>query len=69
VKSEGGSVAGRYIPWLTIRDLAGSVVEDVRRIREHPLVPRSIPIHGFIYDVRTGKLLEVEAARPAGRVA
>lgn len=69
VSASGGSVAGRYVNWLTIRDLAGSVVEDVQRIREHPLVPRSIPIFGYIYDVRSGKLLEVEQATSAGRAS
>lgn len=64
---KGGSVAGRYINWLTIRDLAGSVVEDVRRIRSHPLVPGDIPVYGFIYDVRTGKLIEVPDATAAGK--
>lgn len=69
VSTQGGSVAGRYVNWLTIRDLAGSVVEDVQRIREHPLVPRSIPIYGYIYDVRSGKLEEVERATAVGRAS
>ncbi|MGB7983460.1 MAG: carbonic anhydrase, partial [Candidatus Nanopelagicales bacterium] len=46
-----GSTEAKYIDWLTISDNAQSVVEDVARIRSHPLVPRSIPIHGHIYDV------------------
>ena len=62
-----GSTAGESIDWLTIRDQRESVVEDVRRIREHPLVPRGIPIYGYIYDVRTGRLLEVPEATAAGR--
>ena len=53
--------------WLTIRNLEHSVVEDVRRIREHPLVPKHIPVFGFIYDVKTGRLNEVAAATEAGR--
>jgi carbonic anhydrase len=28
------------------------------RIRNHPLVPHDIPIYGYIYDVKTGQLLE-----------
>ena len=44
-----------------------SVVQDVRRIREHPLVPSNVPIHGYIYDVRTGRLNEVKAATKAGK--
>ena len=61
-----GSVEGRYINFLTIGDLAESVVEDVRRIRAHPLVPGTIPIYGYIYDVRSGQLTEVPAATQAG---
>ena len=40
---------------------------NVQRIRNHPLVPRDIPIYGYIYDVRSGKLTEVPAATAAGR--
>ena len=43
--------------------------EDVERIRKHPLVAPEIPIYGYIYDVRTGKLIEVEEASKAGRPA
>jgi len=64
----GGSRAGDFISWLTINDLPGSVVIDVERIRQHPLVPRSIPIHGYIYEVTTGLLVEVPAATERGRV-
>jgi carbonic anhydrase len=63
----GGSAAGQFIKWHTIRDPSGSVVQDVRRIREHPLVPRHIPIYGFIYDVKNGALVRVEDAFVAGR--
>ena len=66
-KHGGGSGAGHYVRWLTIHNLAQSVVEDVKRIREHPLVPKHIPVYGYIYDVKTGRLLEVEAATAAGR--
>ena len=61
-----GSSAGDFINWLTISDPRKSVIEDVRRIREHPLVPRRIPIYGFIYQVETGKLVEVEEATALG---
>jgi carbonic anhydrase len=64
-----GSTAGEYIEWLTIRDQAQSVVDDVERIRTHPLVPKSIPIYGFVYDVRSGKLIEVEGSAEIGKAA
>jgi carbonic anhydrase len=62
-----GSRAGEYVEWLTINDRTGAVVDDVTRIRTHPLVPSSIAIYGFVYDVRSGRLLEVPDATRAGR--
>jgi carbonic anhydrase len=64
-----GSTAGDAIDWLTIADQERSVVEDVSRIRAHPLVPASIPIRGYIYDVRSGRLIEVPEATRAGAAA
>ena len=64
-----GSRAGRGIDWLTISDREQSVVDDVTRIRSHPLVERTIPIHGFVYDVKSGRLVEVPAATRAGAPA
>ena len=61
-----GSSEANYIDWLTIKDNAQSVVDDVTRIRNHPLVPGSIPIYGYIYDVTTGRLIEVADATKAG---
>jgi carbonic anhydrase len=54
-----GSREGEYIDWMTISDQRQAVIDDVERIRNHPLVPESIPVHGFVYDVNTGKLIEV----------
>jgi carbonic anhydrase len=64
-----GSRAGEYIEWLTIKNQKQSVLDDVARIRNHPLVPKSIPVHGYIYDVSSGKLLEVEGAKALGASA
>lgn len=61
-----GSPAGREIDWLTISDREQSVADDVTRIRNHPLVERTIPIYGFVYDVKSGRLVEVPAATAAG---
>ena len=63
-----GSTEGSYIDWLTIADSTQSVVEDVTRIRNHPLVPGDIPIYGYIYDVKTGRLEEVPEATAAGTI-
>lgn len=71
----GGAATGSsfvevgFINWLTISDRLGAVVEDVVRIRNHALVPGDIPIYGYLYDVQTGKLIEVPDAMAAGRPA
>jgi carbonic anhydrase len=62
-----GSTEAEFIDWLTIKDQSRSVMADVRRIRNHPLVPGSIPIYGYIYDVKTGKLIEVPEATSVGK--
>ena len=61
-----GSDAAREIDFLTISDQTGAVVEDVETIRRHPLVPTGIPIYGYVYDVKTGRLVEVPEATKAG---
>ena len=64
-----GSAEAAHINWLTISDQLGSVTDDVRRIRSHALVPPGIAIYGFLYDVATGRLIEVPEAMAAGRAA
>ena len=64
-----GSPEAAYIDWLTIADQTGAVEDDVNRIRNHPLVPKNIAIYGYVYDVRTGRLVEVPQAKRVGRAA
>jgi carbonic anhydrase len=64
-----GSPAGKDVDWLTISDREQAVVDDVRTIRNHPLVPARIPVYGYVYDVKTGRLNEVTEATKAGRAS
>ncbi|MCX7085558.1 MAG: carbonic anhydrase [Methylococcales bacterium] len=64
-----GSAEGRYINWLTIKEQSASVLEDVLRIKNHPLVPSDIPVYGYIYECTTGRLIEVPEATAAGKVS
>ncbi|HEX8428487.1 carbonic anhydrase [Hymenobacter sp.] len=63
-----GSVEAQHIAFLTFKNLEQSVVDDVQRIRQHPLVPATIPVYGYIYDVKSGQLIEVPAATIIGQV-
>lgn len=67
VTEEGGSDEAKHISFLTIANQADSVLEDVKRIKNHPLVPAYIPVYGYIYDVKTGQLIEIPAATAAGK--
>lgn len=59
-ENEGqGSDAGEKIDWLTIDHTEQSVIDDVETIKNHPLVPEDIEVHGFLFDVKTGKLIEI----------
>ena len=62
-----GSSEAQFVDWLTIKNQEHSVTADVRRIRNHPLVPRAIPIYGYVYDVKSGRLFEVPESTVAGR--
>ncbi len=59
--------APAYVDDARIRDTYYREVEDVQRIRNHPLIAQDVPIHGYIDDVRSGRLVEVPGAREAGR--
>ena len=47
------------VDFLPFGDLEESVRASVRRVREHPLLPESFSVSGFVYDVRSGRLAEV----------
>ena len=48
-----------------VADQDEALREDVQRVRTHPLVPDTVPVGGFLYDVDSG-LLE-RRVRRAGR--
>lgn len=50
---------GQDSTWMTlgmITDQRAALAEDVRRVKSHPLIPNSVEVGGFIYDVDTGLL-------------
>jgi carbonic anhydrase len=47
------------IDFLPFTDLEQSVRDDVRFLRESPLVDGDVSIRGFVYDVKTGRISEV----------
>lgn len=45
-----------WLPLGTVPDQQAALREDVHKVRSHPLVPDSVGIGGFLYDVDTGRL-------------
>jgi carbonic anhydrase len=48
-----------HIDFLPFKDLEQSVRDDVATLKASPLIPENVEISGFIYDVRSGRLLPV----------
>lgn len=69
VTEEGGSDEAKHISFLTINNQAESILQDVKRIKAHPLVPSYIPVYGYLYNVKTGKLTEITEATTAGKAS
>lgn len=55
--------------FLSFTDVKTNVLQQIEKIREHPWIPQQIPVRGFVYNVKTGKLKEVfaEKARAASK--
>ena len=59
LREKVGASAGLDASWQTfnvIEDQLATLGEDVRKVRAHPLIPESVVIGGFVYDVDTGLL-------------
>jgi carbonic anhydrase len=49
--------AGQDASWQafhTVDDQLAALQEDVHKVRSHPLIPDSVAVGGFLYDVDTG---------------
>ncbi len=54
-----GRSAGQDVTWQqfsVVDDQIAALVEDVAKVRSHPLIPDTVAVGGFLYDVDTGLL-------------
>jgi carbonic anhydrase len=56
-----GTLAGAPERFYAFDDLEENVRLQVHRVKSHPWIPKHIPVRGFVYDVKTGKLSEVSS--------
>jgi len=46
-------------------DLEENVRVQIQKIKSHPWIPKNVPVRGFVYDVKSGRLKEITAGRSA----
>lgn len=61
LQKETGNLAISPERFYSFEHVEGDVKRQILKLRSHPWIPKNIPIRGFVYDVKTGKLNEVKA--------
>jgi carbonic anhydrase len=46
-------------PFNVVEDQRSALEDDVRKVRAHPLIPDTVAVGGFLYDVDTGSLTQL----------
>jgi carbonic anhydrase len=57
-----GASAGQDASWQSfgvVPDQESALADDVRKVKAHPLIPDTVAVGGFIYDVDTGLLTQL----------
>jgi carbonic anhydrase len=57
--SEASGQDASWTSWSVVPDQPSALRDDVARVRSHPLIPASVPVGGFLYDVDTGRLQQL----------
>jgi carbonic anhydrase len=65
LQNSTGAAAVSPARFYTFSDLESNVRQQMQKVKSHPWIPGEIPVRGFIYDVKTGKLKEVGAVKAA----
>jgi carbonic anhydrase len=61
LQRETGTAAVAPARFHAFTDLEENVRQQIQKIRSHPWVPKEIRVNGFVYDVKSGQLKEVQA--------
>ncbi len=54
--AESAGQDASWQPFHVVTDQAQALAEDVQKVRSHPLIPDTVKVGGFLYDVDTGLL-------------
>ncbi len=58
--SKMNAIASEPLQFYGFDDLEANLRTQMQRVKSHPWIPKHIPVRGFVYDVKTGELREVE---------
>ncbi|MGA7547866.1 MAG: hypothetical protein WBW24_03765, partial [Candidatus Sulfotelmatobacter sp.] len=47
--------------FFSFKDPEENTREQIKKVRSHPWIAKEVPVRGFIFDVDTGRLIEVKA--------
>jgi carbonic anhydrase len=59
LRKETGQAPIAPARFYSFTDAAANTKEQIQKARSHPWISAEVPIRGFVYDVRTGRLSEV----------
>jgi carbonic anhydrase len=59
LQEQTGAAAATPTQFHSFSNVVENVRQQVERVKSHPWIPPQIPVRGFVYDVRTGRLNEV----------
>jgi len=59
LREKTGAAAAAPEAFHAFSDLEENVRQQIEKIKSHPWMPKDVPVRGFIYDVRDGRLREV----------
>jgi carbonic anhydrase len=60
LRKKTGTAPAQPLHFHAFDNLEENVREQIRKVKAHPWIPKQIPVRGFIYDVKTGRLQEVK---------
>jgi carbonic anhydrase len=49
--------------FFAFKDPVQNTREQIKTVRSHPWIAKEIPVRGFVFDMETGVLTEVDAVR------
>lgn len=59
LREKTGTVTVAPASFHPFSDLEENVRQQILKVKSHPWIPNHIPVRGFVYDVKTGRLSEV----------